>query len=286
MGAPFALDRRPGAARPSSARSSPPARTTPQGVTISTAFVFAILFYWGPWPALLVHGPSAILARRAGQAQAAVARSSSTPGSTSICLWVAAGSALAGRHRPSPATSRSATSRCTRLPVMAPVLGRLLRGQPGAGRHGHDGLRTGRAGGTTSSTTSATTPSPPSRCSRSRRSSWSSPATSWGLIPLLLPAAVPRLQDRVHLAREGARGAPRRPDRARQPQAPGHPDGAGGRGERPHRPRSGPVPARPRPLQGDQRHPRPPRRRPAARDRRRPAVARRPARGHRRPARR
>jgi diguanylate cyclase (GGDEF)-like protein len=27
----------------------------PEGVTVSTAFVFAILFYWGPWPALLVH---------------------------------------------------------------------------------------------------------------------------------------------------------------------------------------------------------------------------------------
>ena len=27
----------------------------PQGVTVSTAFVFAILFYWGPWPALIVH---------------------------------------------------------------------------------------------------------------------------------------------------------------------------------------------------------------------------------------
>ena len=33
----------------------------PQGVTISTAFVFAILFYWGPWPALLVHGIGVVL---------------------------------------------------------------------------------------------------------------------------------------------------------------------------------------------------------------------------------
>jgi diguanylate cyclase (GGDEF)-like protein len=33
----------------------------PQGVTISTAFVFAILFYWGPWPALLVHGAGVML---------------------------------------------------------------------------------------------------------------------------------------------------------------------------------------------------------------------------------
>ena len=33
----------------------------PQGVTISTAFVFAILFTWGPWPALLVHGAGVLL---------------------------------------------------------------------------------------------------------------------------------------------------------------------------------------------------------------------------------
>jgi diguanylate cyclase (GGDEF)-like protein len=33
----------------------------PQGVTISTAFVFATLFYWGPWAALLVHGVGVLL---------------------------------------------------------------------------------------------------------------------------------------------------------------------------------------------------------------------------------
>src|SRR3954447_22748944 len=33
----------------------------PQGVTISTAFVFAILVYWGPWPAILVHGTGVLL---------------------------------------------------------------------------------------------------------------------------------------------------------------------------------------------------------------------------------
>jgi diguanylate cyclase (GGDEF)-like protein len=33
----------------------------PQGVTVSTAFVFAILFYWGPWPALLVHGTGMVI---------------------------------------------------------------------------------------------------------------------------------------------------------------------------------------------------------------------------------
>ena len=33
----------------------------PQGVTVSTAFVFAILFTWGPWPALVVHGTGVLL---------------------------------------------------------------------------------------------------------------------------------------------------------------------------------------------------------------------------------
>ena len=53
----------------------------PQGVTISTAFVFAILFYWGPWPALLVHGLGVVLGEIAKRKPCG--RSCSTPASTS-----------------------------------------------------------------------------------------------------------------------------------------------------------------------------------------------------------
>ncbi|MEO7979627.1 MAG: bifunctional diguanylate cyclase/phosphodiesterase [Sporichthyaceae bacterium] len=41
----------------------------PQGVTVSTAFVFAILVTWGPWPALLVHGTGVLLGEIAKRKQ-------------------------------------------------------------------------------------------------------------------------------------------------------------------------------------------------------------------------
>ena len=253
-----------------------------QGVTISTAFVFAILFYWGPWPALLVHGLGVLLGELAKRKP--LWKVVFNTGQYVACLSVAAAVLWLAGMRPSPDHPIGDIS------VHAdagdgPVLGRVLRGQPGAGRHRDHGLRRDGLVGRLRRRhrllrrhhLRGARPVP-GRRGRHRDVLGSDPAAP--------PPAVPRLQDGVHLAREGARCAARRPDRAREPQAPGSPDGAGRRGERTHRSGSRPVPARPRPLQGDQRHPRPPHRRPAARDRRRPAGPRRPARGHGRPARR
>ncbi len=73
----------------------------PQGVTISTAFVFAILFYWGPWAALLVHGVGVLLGELAKRKPLwkvvfNTGQYVTCLGVASIVLWVAG-------MRPSPA---------------------------------------------------------------------------------------------------------------------------------------------------------------------------------------
>ena len=53
----------------------------PQGTVTSTAFVFAILYLWGLWPALLLQAGVTVTVR-AGQAQAHLEACSSTWAST------------------------------------------------------------------------------------------------------------------------------------------------------------------------------------------------------------
>ena len=139
----------------------------PQGVTISTAFVFAILFYWGPWPALLVHGVGVLLGEIAKRKPCG--RSCSTPASTSgawrcraLVLW------LAGL-RPTPTHPSgdidAHTSARHGLSWVAYFLVNLAMVAAAIS------LRTGTRWWDDFSTTSATTPSPPSPSSRSRPSS-------------------------------------------------------------------------------------------------------------------
>ena len=180
-------DRGPRSARPSCSLSSPPVRYDPQGVTISTAFVFAILFYWGPWPAVLVHGDRGA-ARRDRQAQAGLEdRLQHRPVRRGPVHR--RGGAVACRADADPAPSRRPRSRSTSCRCW-PWPARLLRRQPGHGRlaialrqgtrwwdefvddigyYAVDDLR---------------------GASRSRRSSCRD-RHSWQLIPLLLLPAVP-----------------------------------------------------------------------------------------------
>ena len=82
-----------------------------QGVTISTAFVFAILFYWGPWPRCSCTGSASCSASWPSASRCG--RSSSTPASTSPASRSprpCSGWPACGPRR----TTRSATSRCTR----------------------------------------------------------------------------------------------------------------------------------------------------------------------------
>jgi diguanylate cyclase (GGDEF)-like protein len=72
----------------------------PQGVTISTAFVFAILFYWGPWPALLVHGVGVLLGEMAKRKP--VWKIVFNTGQYLTCLSVAAAVLWLAGMRPSP----------------------------------------------------------------------------------------------------------------------------------------------------------------------------------------
>ena len=72
----------------------------PQGVTLSTAFVFAILFYWGPWPALLLQAVAVALGEVARRKQ--LWRIVFNTGQYVVCLaaaWLVL--LLAGMH-PSP----------------------------------------------------------------------------------------------------------------------------------------------------------------------------------------
>ncbi len=71
-----------------------------QGVTISTAFVFAILFYWGPWPALLVHGLGVLLGELAKRKP--LWKVVFNTGQYVACLSVAAGVLWLAGMRPSP----------------------------------------------------------------------------------------------------------------------------------------------------------------------------------------
>jgi diguanylate cyclase (GGDEF)-like protein len=72
----------------------------PQGVTISTAFVFATLFYWGPWPALLVHGLGVLLGELAKRKP--IWKVVFNTGQYVTCLSVAATVLWLAGMRPSP----------------------------------------------------------------------------------------------------------------------------------------------------------------------------------------
>ena len=71
----------------------------PQGVTVSTAFVFAILVYWGPWPALLVHGAGVLLGEIAKRKH--LWRIVFNTGQYLVCLCLAAGVLWLADLRPS-----------------------------------------------------------------------------------------------------------------------------------------------------------------------------------------
>ncbi len=88
----------------------------PQGVTVSTAFVFAILFYWGPWPALLVHGAGVLLGEIAKRKQ--LWRIVFNTGQYLVCLCLAAGVLWLADLRPSPGTPAPEMS-IHQLPILA-----------------------------------------------------------------------------------------------------------------------------------------------------------------------
>jgi diguanylate cyclase (GGDEF)-like protein len=73
----------------------------PHGVTISTAFVFAILFYWGPWPALLVHGVGVLLGELAKRKP--LWKVVFNTGQYIVCLSIAAAVLWVAGMRPTPA---------------------------------------------------------------------------------------------------------------------------------------------------------------------------------------
>ena len=88
----------------------------PQGVTISTAFVFAILFTWGPWPALLVHGAGVLLGELAKRKP--LWKIVFNTGQYMGCLAVAAAVAWLGGMHATP-TGTGGTVTVHQLPVMA-----------------------------------------------------------------------------------------------------------------------------------------------------------------------
>jgi diguanylate cyclase (GGDEF)-like protein len=88
----------------------------PQGVTISTAFVFAILFYWGPWPAVLVHGTGVLLGEIAKRKP--VWKVVFNTGQYIGALYVAAGVLALAGMTPTPLHHATEVS-IHQLPVMA-----------------------------------------------------------------------------------------------------------------------------------------------------------------------
>ena len=236
----------------------------------------------GPGPALLVHGLGVLLGELAKRKP--LWKVVFNTGQYVACLSVAAacsGWPACGPRR----TSRSATSRCTRLLVMGlswvvyfvvnlALVATVTTVYDGTGWWDDfvDDI------GYYAVTTFAVLALSPVVVVVT--------ATSWGLIPLLLlPLFLVYKTASISLEKEHAAlhdaltGLANRKHLVTQMALAGEESARTGRA-------GGAVPARPRPLQGDQRHPRPPHRRPAARDRRRPAVPRRPTRGHGRPARR
>ena len=254
----------------------------PQGVTISTAFVFAILFYWGPWPALLVHGIGVVLGEIAkrkpvwkivfntGQYVGCLALSA-------LILW------LAGL-RPTPTHPSGDIDAHTLLVMAVSWAAYFLLNLAMVATA--ISLRTGTRWWDDfvddidyyAITTFAVLALSPVVVVVTK--------ASWGLIPLLLlPLFLVYKTASISLEKEHAAmhdaltGLANRKRLIEQMAA-------GRRGGRAHRRRRRPLPARPGPVQGDQRHAGAPHRRPAARDRRQPAGPGGAARGHRRPARR
>ncbi len=88
----------------------------PQGVTVSTAFVFAILSYWGPWPALLVHGAGILLGELAKRKPVWKVVFNTGQYLTSLCL--AAGVLWLAGVRPTP-DHPTAEMSIHQLPVLA-----------------------------------------------------------------------------------------------------------------------------------------------------------------------
>ena len=240
----------------------------PQGVTISTAFVFAILFYWGPWPALLVHGIGVVLGEIAkrkpvwkivfntGQYVGCLALSA-------LILW------LAGL-RPTPTHPSGDIDAHTLLVMAVSWAAYFLLNLAMVATA--ISLRTGTRWwddfvddiGYYAITTFAVLALSPVVVVVTK--------ASWRLIPLLLlPLFLVYKTASISLEKEHAAHA-RPAHRAAQPQAADRAMAwrALRTAERTGGARRA-VPARPRPVQGDQRHPRPPRRRPAAADRRQPA---------------
>ncbi len=89
----------------------------PQGVTVSTAFVFAILFYWGPWPALLVHGAGVLLGEIAKRKQ--LWRIVFNTGQYLVCLCLAAGVLWLANLRPSAGRPAEEMMSINELPFLA-----------------------------------------------------------------------------------------------------------------------------------------------------------------------
>jgi diguanylate cyclase (GGDEF)-like protein len=87
----------------------------PQGVTVSTAFVFAILFYWGPWPALIVH-VIGVLTGEMGKRKP-VSKTVFNAGQYVVSLMLAAGVLWAAGIRPTP--SHPEVISAHQLPVLA-----------------------------------------------------------------------------------------------------------------------------------------------------------------------
>ncbi len=88
----------------------------PQGVTVSTAFVFAILICWGPWPALLVLGAGILLGEVAKRKP--VWKVVFNTGQYLVSLALAAGVLWLVGPRPSPGEPADAMS-VHELPVLA-----------------------------------------------------------------------------------------------------------------------------------------------------------------------